>query len=186
MLDRIRSFRQRRYVSNLVHHGLKLGKDVYLNDGFFLDPSHCHLITIEDQVVFGPGVKLFAHDASTQKVIGKTRIGLVHLKKNCFLGAGTTVLPGVTIGENSIVGAGSVVTEHIPDNELWAGVPARKLMSVGEFRERLLKLPQVDFPIQHYAMDTITETQKEEMREKLRAHGTAFMIGRQHESKKSS
>ena len=186
MFDRLRTFRQRRYVANLVRHGLSLGNDVYLNDGFFLDPSHCHLITIEDRVVFGPGVKLFAHDASTQKVIGKTRIGLVHLKKNCFLGAGTTVLPGVTVGENSIVGAGSVVTDQVPDNELWAGVPAKKLMSVSDFKERLLALPQVDFSLQQYGMDVLSEAQKEEMRETLRKHGSAFMIGRQHESKKSS
>jgi maltose O-acetyltransferase len=184
MLDRIRNYRQRRYVEGLVRNGLKLGSDVYLNDGFFLDPSHCHLITIEDRVVFGPGVKLFAHDASTQKVIGKTRIGLVHLKRNCFLGAGVTILPNVTVGENSIVGAGSVVTEQIPDNELWAGVPARKIMGVSEFKERLLKLPQVDFPLSQYAMEVMSDKQKQEMQAKLREHGTAFMTGAQYQSKK--
>ncbi|MFN8392275.1 MAG: acyltransferase [Bdellovibrionota bacterium] len=175
MLDRIRNYRQTRYVEKLVRSGLKLGKNVYLNDGFFLDPSHCHLITIEDQVVFGPSVRVFAHDASSLKVIGKTRVGLVHLRKNCFIGGGTTILPGVTVGENSIVGAGAVVTADIPDGELWAGAPARRLMSVAEYREKLLKLPQVDFSEELYAADVISAERKLEMQEKLREHGVGFM-----------
>jgi len=175
MLEQFRSFRKKRYIQKLVDKGMVLGRDVYLNDGFFLDPSHCHLITIEDAVVFGPGVKLFAHDASTKKVLGKTRIGLVHLKRNCFLGAGTTVLPGVTVGENSIVGAASVVTESIPDNELWAGIPARRLMSVEDFRKRLLELPQIDFPSSTYASEPVGEREREEMRAALLAHGTGFI-----------
>ncbi|MDM0011271.1 acyltransferase [Variovorax sp. J22P168] len=49
----------------------------------------------------------------------------VELQENCWLGAGTMVMPGVTIGRNSIVAAGSVVTKNIPDNCVFAGIPAR-------------------------------------------------------------
>jgi acetyltransferase-like isoleucine patch superfamily enzyme len=51
----------------------------------------------------------------------------VHIKKGAFVGAHCLILKGVTIGENSIVGAGSVVTKDIPDHEIWGGNPARLL-----------------------------------------------------------
>lgn len=54
----------------------------------------------------------------------------VTIQDNVWLAAGVTVLPGVTIGANSVIGAGSVVTKSIPPNEIWAGVPARKLRAV--------------------------------------------------------
>lgn len=49
----------------------------------------------------------------------------VLLKENVFIGAHTIILKGVTVGRNSVVGAGSVVTKSIPDNEIWGGAPAR-------------------------------------------------------------
>lgn len=51
----------------------------------------------------------------------------IYINENVWLGAGVTVLPGCTIGMNSVVGAGSVVTKNIPPNEIWAGIPARKI-----------------------------------------------------------
>ncbi len=51
----------------------------------------------------------------------------VILKESCFIGASSIILPGVTIGQKSIIGAGSVVRDNIPDNEIWAGNPAIKL-----------------------------------------------------------
>jgi acetyltransferase-like isoleucine patch superfamily enzyme len=51
------------------------------------------------------------------------------LKKGCYLGAGVLILPGITIGENAIVGAGAVVTHDIPANTVFAGIPARVIIS---------------------------------------------------------
>lgn len=145
MLNAIRTYRRNRYVTALIRRGLKLGKNVELNDGFFLDPSHCELITIEDDVVFGPRVSLFAHDASSKKVVGNTKVAPVLLKRNCFIGANSTILPGVTVGQNSIVAAGSVVTRPVPENEVWGGNPARLLMTVSEYREKLTARTDVKF-----------------------------------------
>ena len=55
----------------------------------------------------------------------------VVIGENVWIGAGVTIVPGISIGNNSVVGAGSVVTRSIPVNELWAGVPARKIRSLG-------------------------------------------------------
>lgn len=176
IFDLLREYRKKRYVSNLVSRGLKLGKNVYLNDGFFLDAPHCHLITIEDNVVFGPGVRLFAHDASSLKVIGKTKINFVHLKANCFIGAGVTILPGVTVGENCIIATGSVVTSNVPEGEVWGGVAARKLMSVDEYKRKLLDLPSNDFPQSEYSDFLLNELKINEMRRRIENLGVGFMV----------
>ena len=92
--------------------------------------------------MFGPNVTILAHDASTKKVIGKTLLGKVTVKKNAFIGARSIVLAGVTIGENAIVGANSTVTKDIPANEVWAGSPAKKIMDTKSYKEKLEKLPK--------------------------------------------
>ena len=56
----------------------------------------------------------------------------IHIKRNAWLGAAVTVMPGVTIGENSIVGAGAVVTHDVPDNVIVAGVPARFIKNIND------------------------------------------------------
>ena len=110
--------------------GLKLGKGVEIIDTFFFDPSHCYLISIGDNCTICPGVRLIAHDASTKKFLGYTKLGKIDIKENCFIGDSTIILPGVTIGPNSIIGAGSVVTKNIPPNVVAAGNPARVLKKI--------------------------------------------------------
>ena len=56
MLEWLGNLRRQRYIDGLVKRGLRLGPGAYLNDGFFLDPSHCHLISIEEGAVLGPRV----------------------------------------------------------------------------------------------------------------------------------
>ncbi len=62
----------------------------------------------------------------------ESKVGVV-IAENVWLGAGVTVLPGCAIGKNSIVGAGSVVTKSIPHNQVWAGVPAKKIREIEDF-----------------------------------------------------
>jgi acetyltransferase-like isoleucine patch superfamily enzyme len=56
----------------------------------------------------------------------ETKVG-IYIEENVWIGAGVTILPGCTIGQNAIIGAGSVVTKSIPANQIWAGVPAKKI-----------------------------------------------------------
>ena len=123
-------------LEKLYALGLTAGRKFNPQQGFYLDPSHCWLITVGDDVTFGPHVTLLAHDASMHGALGYTRIAPVTVGSRVFIGAGSTVLPGVTIGDDAIVGAGSVVTKSIPAGEVWAGNPARKIANTADFLEK--------------------------------------------------
>jgi len=125
------------YLKKLIDKGLVLGKNVSIIDTFFFDPSHCFLISIGDNCTIAPGVRLIAHDASTKKFLGYTKIGRIDIGKNCFLGDSTIVLPCVTIGHGSIVGAGSVVTKDIPVGMVAAGNPAKVICPVAEYLDKI-------------------------------------------------
>jgi maltose O-acetyltransferase len=75
-------------------------------------------------------VRLIAHDASTKKHLGYTKFGKIDIRENCFIGDSTIVLPNITIGSNSIIGSGSVVTKDIPPNTVVAGNPAKPICSL--------------------------------------------------------
>lgn len=57
-------------------------------------------------------------------------VGHIHIKKNAWIGAGAIILPGVTIGENSIVAAGAVVSTSVPDNTIVGGIPAKMIKEI--------------------------------------------------------
>lgn len=124
------------YLRMLQEHGLTLGRNVSFQEGIFIDPSHCFLISIGDDCVFAPNVRLIAHDASAKLVAGATRLGCIRIGSRCFLGDSVIVLPGVTIGDDCIVGAGSVVSRDIPSGSVAAGNPARVIRTTEEYRQR--------------------------------------------------
>lgn len=136
IVGRRRELLFRRYLERLVRRGLKLGEGVSFQEGVFLDPEHCFLIAIGDNCVFAPNVRIVAHDASTKFVVGQTRLGRVTIGNRCFLGDSVLVLPGVEIGDDCVIGAGSVVVKSIPPRSVAAGNPAKVIMSLDEYRAR--------------------------------------------------
>jgi maltose O-acetyltransferase len=116
--------------------GLKIGADVSIQDGVFFDPSHCYLISIGARTVLAPNVRLIAHDASTKRFVGATRLGKIVIEEECFIGDSVIVLSGVTIGRGSIIGAGSVVTRSIPAGCVATGNPATVIASVDDYSKR--------------------------------------------------
>jgi acetyltransferase-like isoleucine patch superfamily enzyme len=107
----------------------KIGKKVFINfDCTFLDLGG---ITIEDNVLLAPKVSLLSegHPLSRENRHSLT-VGHIHIKKNAWIGANATILQGVTVGENSVVAAGAVVSKDVPDNVIVGGIPARIIKEI--------------------------------------------------------
>lgn len=114
-------------------HGFKAGKNFSYNSGYPIDANWPWLISVGDNVTLASNVRILAHDASTVKAGVKTKIGIVKIGNNVFIGADSIVLCNTRIGDNVIIGAGSVVTSDIPSNSVYAGNPARYICSFEEF-----------------------------------------------------
>lgn len=121
------------YFGNWGGHHVHLGKNVYINAGLkVVDDTH---IYIGDYTMLGPNVVLATagHPIDPQLREKALQYNLpVHIGRNCWLGAGVIVMPGVTIGDNTVIGAGSVVTRDIPANVVAVGNPCRVLREIGE------------------------------------------------------
>ena len=109
------------------------GKGVYANFNLTLvDDTH---IYVGDYTMFGPNVTVATagHPILPELREQAYQFNMpVHIGRNCWLGAGVVVLPGVTIGDNTVIGAGSVVTKDIPANVVAVGNPCRVLREIGE------------------------------------------------------
>lgn len=108
-----------------------IGKNVFINfDCTFLDLGG---IIIEDNVMLAPKVCLLSegHPISPKDRHALTA-GRIHIKKNAWIGANATILQGVTIGENSVVAAGAVVSQDVPDNTIVGGIPAKIIKTIQE------------------------------------------------------
>jgi maltose O-acetyltransferase len=124
-------------VRILIARGLFIGKNVTLARSAFIDPAYPYLIRIGDNCSIAEHVRLLAHDAATFKFTdGHTRLGKIEIRDNCFIGDSSIILPGVTIGPNVLVAAGSVVTRDIPPNSCVAGIPARVYARFDDYIER--------------------------------------------------
>jgi acetyltransferase-like isoleucine patch superfamily enzyme len=107
----------------------KIGKNVFINfDCVFLDLGG---ITIDDNALIAPKVSLLSegHPLSPNDR-GSLLPGPIHIKQNAWIGAGATILPGVTIGENAVVAAGAVVSKDVPANTVVGGVPAKTIKTI--------------------------------------------------------
>ena len=106
-----------------------IGKNVFINfDCTFLDLGG---ITIDEDVMLAPKVSLLSEGHPvTVKDRQTLTTGSIHIKRNAWIGAGATILPGVTIGENSVVAAGAVVSKDVPANTVVGGVPAKTIKTI--------------------------------------------------------
>lgn len=165
----VRKLRGEVDMNSLVEAGLKVGKNFHRQSGVIIDPSHCWLITIGDNVTIAPRVYILAHDASTKQYLGYTKIGKVTIGNEVFIGTNSTILPNVNIGNNVIIGAASVVTKNIPDNSLAVGNPARIVGKTDEYilKNRTMMETRPVFDKKWTTRENITGLQKKEMNEKL-------------------
>jgi acetyltransferase-like isoleucine patch superfamily enzyme len=112
--------------------GVKIGRHVFIGPHVSIDLLYPELITLEDYVSIGMNSMIFAHSNPTCSIEIKKhyyprRVAPVKIKKGAWVPPGTIVLCGVTIGENSIVGAGSVVTRDIEPYTIAIGAPAKEI-----------------------------------------------------------
>ncbi|MCC6003882.1 MAG: acetyltransferase [Thermofilum sp.] len=117
------------WSNTIIDYRCKIGNNVKIH-------SHCYiaqLTTIEDDVFIAPGV-MIANEKYPTGVFSEERIKGPTIKRGTKIGINATILPGVTIGEGAIVGAGSVVTKDVPPYTVVYGVPARVYKRVEELR----------------------------------------------------
>lgn len=168
LIQSLKRRKRQEYLALLTRNGLILGNNVEIIDTFFFDPSHCFLISIGDNCTICPGVRLIAHDASTKKLLGYTKIGKIEIRNNCFIGDSAIVLPGVTIGPGSIVGAGAVVTRDIPPGMVAAGNPARVIETVAAYMEKIESLRRGKKVFdENYFIDRLDERKRKEILDSL-------------------
>jgi acetyltransferase-like isoleucine patch superfamily enzyme len=109
---------------------ISIGKNVFVNHACtFMDRGG---IILEDEVLIGPKVNLITTNHPINPEERRATISNpIHIKKRAWIGAAATIMPGITIGENSIVAAGAVVTKDVPPNTLVGGVPAKTIKTIG-------------------------------------------------------
>ena len=133
--------------ANMAGTYVHFGKNVYANFNLTLvDDGH---IYVGDYTMIGPNVTIATagHPILPElREKGYQYNMEVHIGKNCWLGAGVVVLPGVTIGDNVVVGAGSIVTKDLPSNVVAVGNPCKVLREVNEHdREYYFKGRKIDY-----------------------------------------
>jgi len=132
--------------ANFGGHHVHFGADIYANFNLTLvDDTH---IYVGDHTMIGPNVTLATagHPIDPELRAKNYQYNMaIHIGKNCWLGAGVIVVPGVTIGDNVVIGAGSVVTKDLPSNVVAFGDPCRVARPVGEHdREVYFKDRRID------------------------------------------
>lgn len=147
-----------------ISNGLQIGENYNIQSGCIIDPSHCFLITIGNNVTLAPRVHILAHDASTKLHLGYTVIGKVNIGDNVFIGANSIILPNVNIGDNVVIGAGSVVSRSVPSNSVAVGNPAKVISSIEDYVNKRKK-QMITFPCydESYIITVITPEKKLKM-----------------------
>lgn len=117
------------HFTSKVSGEVKIGKNVANS---FANSGGCYVqgingIEIGDDTIFAPGVKFVSANHDTDNLETHIKTYPIVIGRNCWIGTNAVIMPGVKLGNNVIVGAGSVVTKSFPDNAVIAGVPARAL-----------------------------------------------------------
>ena len=150
----------------MKRRGLTVGKDLFLG-GSYIDLGLLHLITIGDNVTLAGGVTILAHDASMNNWLHYSKIGKVNIGDRVFIGYGSVVLPGVTIGDDVVIGAYSVVTKDIPDRTVYTGAPAKLACTLDEFLARKKKELKL-YPVFDDKYNRANKKMQREMIEKMK------------------
>ncbi len=118
------------YQALMTGKKIHIGKNCNINNRAFIEAYYAPVI-IEDNVTIAGSAMISSHDGSFMNVLGKEMIAKqIILKKQCFIGNNAVVLPGITINEKAIVGAGAVVTKDVEEKTIVVGVPAKAIRKI--------------------------------------------------------
>lgn len=164
-------------TEKLIRMGMKVGDHFERLNDVILDPSHCWLIEIGENVTLAPRVHILCHDASTKKILGYTKIGRVTIGNNVFVGAETVIMPGVTIGNNVIIGSNSTVTHDVSDGVVVAGSPAKVISTLEHYltkeKKRMESAPCYD---EQYTLRQNVSMEKRMQQKKELKDGIGYTI----------
>jgi acetyltransferase-like isoleucine patch superfamily enzyme len=123
--------------------GVKIGeKCLVLSNPYKCFGSEPYLVELGNHVEITSGVKFITHDGGVwvlreQEEFQKVdKFGKITIGNNVFVGLNSIIMPNVTIGDNCVIGAGSLVNKNIPSGEVWAGVPAKKICTLEEYKNK--------------------------------------------------
>ncbi|HLI45771.1 MAG TPA: DapH/DapD/GlmU-related protein [Geobacterales bacterium] len=119
------------WSNSVIDYGCKIGNSVKIHCNCYI----AQLTIIEDDVFIAPGVMVANEKYPTGRFDPK-RIKGPRIKKGSRIGIGSIIMPGITIGENCIIGAGAVVTKDVPPNSIAYGVPARVVENIDSLLKR--------------------------------------------------
>lgn len=133
----------RKKIEILRSRGLVMGEGCEILNGFDFG-SEPYLVKIGNNVRIAGGVKITTHDGGVwvlrhlwpERYAASDLFGKVEIGDNCHIGMNAMIMPGVTIGSNCIVGTCAVVTHDVPNNTVVAGVPARALCTIEQYRDK--------------------------------------------------
>lgn len=151
-------------VEYLRSRGVQIGENVHILNSL-IDFDHGFLVSIGNNVTL-TGVRVLAHDASTQIPLGVSKVGRVIIGDEVFVGQGAIILPNTHIGNRVVIGAGAVVSGDIPDNSIAVGNPIRIIGTYDDFVEKHRKQMQ-ERPVYHTLWSDKTWNEKEQMRKEL-------------------
>ena len=118
------------YQALMTGKKISIGKNCNINNRAFIEAYYAPVI-IEDNVTIAGSAMISSHDGSFMNVLGKEMIAKqITLKKQCFIGNNAVILPGITINEKAIVGAGAVVTKDVEERTIVVGVPAKPIRKI--------------------------------------------------------
>lgn len=140
----LEKFHREESIEHLRKRGVKIGDNVDIFSSH-IDNGHGFLISIGNNCTITNST-ILAHDASTKKELGFSKVGKVSIGNDVFVGHGSIILPGVTIGDRVIIGAGSVIRNNIPSNCVVVGNPANIVCTYDEYinknKKRLQEVPR--------------------------------------------
>ena len=133
---------QRKYILYLRKQGVVIGNncEIYKSANFGSEP---YLIELGDHVRINSGVQLITHDGGCWVLRGldksyqnADKFGKIKIGNNVHVGTNSIIMPGITIGDNVIIGCAAVVTHDVPSNSVVAGIPAKKIETLSEYIEK--------------------------------------------------